>query len=116
MVDGCKRYSHTRIWVQCSAMSFTPLLSRSLPSPPYSCILCTVCGLGNLQIPLHFGFKIHEELLKLNSALVTKCFNDKISNLLWKYNISKKQVSSIVLDSLNSCCCLVDIPPKYRTW
>jgi len=26
----------------------------------------------------------------------------------------QKQVSSIVLDSLNSCCCLVDIPPKYE--
>ena len=28
----------------------------------------------------------------------------------------QKQVSSIVLNSLDSSCCLVDIPPQYRTW
>jgi len=51
-----------------------PLPYRSLPSFPYSFILCTVCSLGNWQIKLHFGFKIHEGLLKLNSTLVTECF------------------------------------------
>ena len=39
----------------------------------------------------------------------------KIPGLI-QSNISKKQVSSIVLDSLSSCCCLVVIPPKYRAW